>query len=79
MIGTCVIELCITTLVLIWVVYSLFNEKTHIEREVPTGVVSSWGLGGNEYNDKQLAIYNNNPSFLDNLVNMRLIIQLIAI
>ena len=56
-------------LVLIWVVYSLFNEKTYIEREVPTGVVSSWGLGGNEYNDKQLAIYNNNPSFCDNLVN----------
>ena len=56
-------------LVVIWVIYSLFNEKTYIEREVPTGVVSSWGLGGNEYNDKQLAIYNNNPSFCDNLVN----------
>ena len=56
-------------LVLIWVIYSLFNEKTYIEREVPTGVVSSWGLGGSEYNDKQLAIYNNNPSFCDNLVN----------
>ena len=56
-------------LVVIWVIYSLFNEKTYIEREVPTGVVSSWGLGGSEYNDKQLAIYNNNPSFCDNLVN----------
>ena len=56
-------------LVVIWVIYSLFNEKTYIEREVPTGVVSSWGLGGKEYNDKQLAIYNNNPSFCDNLVN----------
>ena len=56
-------------LVVVWVIYSLFNEKTYIEREVPTGVVSSWGLGGNEYNDKQLAIYNNNPSFCDNLVN----------
>ena len=56
-------------LVVIWVIYSLFNEKTYIEREVPTGVVSSWGLGGTEYNDKQLAIYNNNPSFCDNLVN----------
>ena len=56
-------------LVVIWVIYSLFNEKTYIEREVPTGVVSSWGLGGNEYNDKQLTIYNNNPSFCDNLVN----------
>ena len=56
-------------LVVIWVIYSLFNEKTYIEREIPTGVVSSWGLGGNEYNDKQLAIYNNNPSFCDNLVN----------
>ena len=38
-------------LVVIWVIYSLFNEKTYIEREVPTGVVSSWGLGGSEYND----------------------------
>ena len=56
-------------LVVIWVIYSLFNEKTYIEREVPTGVVSSWGLGGKEYNDKQLTIYNNNPSFCDNLVN----------
>ena len=56
-------------LVVIWVIYSLFNEKTYIEREVPTGVVSSWGLGGTEYNDKQLAIYNNNPSFCDNLIN----------
>ena len=56
-------------LVVAWVIYSLFNEKTYIEREVPTGVVSSWGLGGSEYNDKQLAIYNNNPSFCDNLVN----------
>ena len=56
-------------LVVIWVIYSLFNEKTYIEREVPTGVVSSWGLGGTEYTDKQLAIYNNNPSFCDNLVN----------
>ena len=56
-------------LVMIWVIYSLFNEKTYIEREVPTGVVSSWGLGGTEYNDKQLAIYNNNPSFCDNLIN----------
>ena len=54
-------------LVVAWVIYSLFNEKTYIEREVPTGVVSSWGLGGNEYNDKQLSIYNNNPSFCDNL------------
>jgi len=57
------------TLVVVWVIYSLFNEKTYIEREVPTGVVSSWGLGGDEYNDKQLSIYNNNPSFCDNLVN----------
>ena len=56
-------------LVVVWVIYSLFNEKTYIEREVPTGVVSSWGLGGDEYNDKQLSIYNNNPSFCDNLVN----------
>ncbi len=56
-------------LVVAWVIYSLFSEKTYIEREVPTGVVSSWGLGGNEYNDKQLSIYNNNPSFCDNLEN----------
>ena len=56
-------------LVVIWVIYSLFNEKTYIEREVPTGVVSSWGLGGDEYSNTQLDIYNNNPSFCDNLAN----------
>ena len=47
------LQLCVVS----WVIYSLFDQKTYIESEVPTGVVSSWGLGGTEYTDKQISIY----------------------
>ena len=57
------LQLCVIS----WVVYSLFDQKTYIESEVPTGVVSSWGLGGTEYTDKQVSIYNGEQSFCNNL------------
>ena len=57
------LQLCVIS----WVIYSLFDQKTYIESEVPTGVVSSWGLGGTEYTDKQVSIYNGEQSFCNNL------------
>jgi len=57
------LQLCVIS----WVIYSLFDQKTYIESEVPTGVVSSWGLGGKGYTDKQVNIYNGSSSFCDNL------------
>ena len=59
------LQLCVVS----WVIYSLFDQKTYIESEVPTGVVSSWGLGGTEYTDKQVSIYNGQQSFCNNLVS----------
>ena len=59
------LQLCIISLV----IYSLFDQKTYIESEVPTGVVSSWFLGGTEYTDKQVSIYNGHQSFCNHLVS----------
>ena len=52
--------------------------KKHISDEIPTGVMDSWGLGGNNTMINNFYIYNNNPSFVC-LKTMRLIIQLIGI
>jgi len=38
-------NISLSTLVVIWVLYSLFTGKTYIVTEVPTGVASAWGLG----------------------------------
>jgi len=71
------LQLCVIS----WVIYSLFDQKTYIESEVPTGVVSSWGLGGTEYTDKQVSIYNGEQSFCNNLgsyafnYSVRLVLQ----
>jgi len=38
-------NISLSTLVIVWVLYSLFTGKTYVVTEVPTGVASAWGLG----------------------------------
>jgi hypothetical protein len=51
-------NISLSTLVVIWVLYSLFTGKTYIVTEVPTGVASAWGLGSS---------ITERPSFCNNL------------
>ena len=62
-----IINISLSMCVISWVVYSLYTGKTYVETETPTGVTSAWGLGGNEFKENQLNIYNNKPSFCNNL------------